>query len=793
MRWLKILRDGGAEAGRNLIMLSAIAVALFAVTAMLGAYSIVTREVRANYMQTNPASFTIDVDDVTPAILATARAFPGIADAEARSVVEARVTVDGQWMRMLLFVVDDFASMRMNRFMPISGAWPPPEGTILVEREAEAVIGAKQGEPITLKTANGAPADLLVSGFVHDTTLAPAWQEQSGYGYLTMETFRQLEPSAAFEELRVLVSDARDQPAVDTKAHELAQALEARGITVHDIKAPPLGQHPHQMQIMTGLVGFLTLAILALLLATILVAAVLSASLARQIREIGIMKAIGARSSQIAGLYVASLLALGAAAVAIGLPLGTGTAAYLAAIMGNTMNFTIYDTTVPHWVYAVVAASGLLMPLLGGLPSVIRASRTTVREALQGTAATPDFGSSLLERSVAGLAVLGPATTVALRNALRRKGRLVLAVSLLAAGGALFITALNGREGWRAIAASALTDRHYDVELSLYEPVGDARISAIVASSGAVSSYEIWGSAPAVIVPNGGLEIMRTYPDKGHGSFSVLWVPAETSLMTYTAIEGRWLGPGDNDGIVLTQQSHAKSPAAIGEPITISVDGRTTSLKLLGVVREIGGGGAYISRSAFEAIAGDQGRPLIRLSLDTAGPGGMDGARTRLEAAFAAAGIGVERAIPVTTLYLALVGHVEVPVTMLIISALLLGLIGGLGLASIMSINVVERTREIGIMKAIGALPRTILALVVGEGVFIAGLSWLLALVLAVPLTLGLDQIGAMMFGTPLPFIVSLPAILGWLALILIVAAIASAAPAWRAAQLVVRQALVHT
>src|SRR5215207_5828164 len=80
MRWIKLLRDLQAEAGRNLIMLAAIGVALFGVMVMLGAYAVVTREVRVNYLSTNPASASIDVA-VTPRVLELARAFPGIADA----------------------------------------------------------------------------------------------------------------------------------------------------------------------------------------------------------------------------------------------------------------------------------------------------------------------------------------------------------------------------------------------------------------------------------------------------------------------------------------------------------------------------------------------------------------------------------------------------------------------------------------------------------------------------------------------------------------------------------------
>lgn len=177
MRWIKLLRDVKAESGRALLMLAAVGFALFAVTTMLAAYGIVTREVTRNYLSTNPASATIDVAEVTPGMLAAAKAYPGVADAEARSVVMARVKVGGEWMRMLLFVVDDFATVRMNLFVPHSGETAPADGAMLVEKVAAPLIGAVEGQTVIIKTPHGPETAVRVDGQVHDTTLAPAWQE----------------------------------------------------------------------------------------------------------------------------------------------------------------------------------------------------------------------------------------------------------------------------------------------------------------------------------------------------------------------------------------------------------------------------------------------------------------------------------------------------------------------------------------------------------------------------------------------------------------------------------------
>ena len=468
MRWTKLFRDVRTESGRALIMLAAVAFALLAVSAMLSAYGIVTREVRVNYLGTNPASATIDVDAVTPQMLETAKAFPGIADAEARAVVEARVEVGGEWMRMLLFVVDDFETMRLNLFGRVSGAWPPPQGTMLVERQAAGVIGAAEGAALTIKTPHGTATGVSVSGIVHDTTLAPAWQEQTGYGYITRGTLAKLGEPAVLDELRILVAGSPTMAEIDARALALADLLKARGATVHDVKVPPPGQHPHQGQIRSGLLMFLSFAVLALVLAAILVAAVLAATLARQVREIGVMKAIGAQSRQIAAMYIVQLLVLGAVSLLAGMPFGVLVGGRLSELMAGTMNFVITSHAVPLWVYVLVIAAGLLMPLLAALPSIARASRVTVREALSSTGLSSSFGTAGLDRLLAVFQGIGLPWLLAARNAFRRRGRLLLALAMLATGGALFVTALSVRDGWRELAGAILSDRHYDVELQVH-------------------------------------------------------------------------------------------------------------------------------------------------------------------------------------------------------------------------------------------------------------------------------------------------------------------------------------
>ncbi len=110
--------------------------------------------------------------------------------------------------------------------------------------------------------------------------------------------------------------------------------------------------------------------------------------------------------------------------------------------------------------------------------------------------------------------------------------------------------------------------------------------------------------------------------------------------------------------------------------------------------------------------------------------------------------------------------------------------VGGVGVANIMLVSVTERTREIGIRKAIGAPRRAIMKQFLIESTVLAGLGGLVGVVLGVGITL----VGAAVipnvapdFGAPQ---VSAPAIVVAFVVSLAIGLIAGGYPAFRAAKL---------
>jgi putative ABC transport system permease protein len=124
---------------------------------------------------------------------------------------------------------------------------------------------------------------------------------------------------------------------------------------------------------------------------------------------------------------------------------------------------------------------------------------------------------------------------------------------------------------------------------------------------------------------------------------------------------------------------------------------------------------------------------------------------------------------------------------------LVLGVVGALTLASTMSLSVVERTRELGVMQTIGATPARVIWVVMSEALFIGALSWFGAVAIALLLSSLIGaRIGSFLFGGPLPLVVSPVALLAWLAVALLGGAAASALPARAASRLTIRETLAY-
>lgn len=798
-RWMKLARDVALTPGRIAMMVLAIAAGVFGLATMLSSYTILSREIRQNYLETNPASATLRVDHVDANLIAGIRAFPGIAAAQASATLGARAESGaGIWQPMSILTLDDFSqagiNTSINTIYPEKGAWPPAPGTILLERESLKMLKAKIGDSLHIKTADGVSQHLMISGTTHDPgTPVPSL---TVFAYATPATLSGIGANANLRDLKITVKDqAFDIDAIERTASALALWIQQQGHKLDLIRIPPPGEHPHQL-IMTSILAMLLLfSLIALVLSAVLSATIINGLLAQQIRQIGVMKTIGARTSQVATLYLSLVLIVGVLATSIGLPSGLAAGrAFAETVLVNILNFSLHSGAVPDYVYLVLLGTGVLIPLgLAALP-ISYASRISVQAAINDFGATrQEYAAPRLLRWLDQLPGVERSLLMALRNSFRRRGRLMLMLGLLATAGAMFMSSLNVRKASEQHLIDAAADRHYELELVLSQPAEKQNIQRIIQGVAGVKMVEAWSAAAVARQRPDGLEIERTYPDGAHGSMSVLAVPDHSQMISLSMLSGAWLDPQAIDTVVLNHKATDSFPhVKVGDSIRLSAHGQLAQLRVVGIARQLmSGATAYVSSATYEKMLGQGGLARnYRISMQDRSSAAIDALTKQIELTLGQQNISTSLSITESMLRQDADAHFNLLIMALLFISLLMALVGVLGLGSSMSSNVAERTREFGIMRSIGASYGTVLRNVMAEALFIALMSWLLALVMAVPLSSGIGAfLGNLLFDEPFPLVWSQKTAWIWLLVVCSSALAASVYPALRAARLSIRAA----
>ena len=811
--FVKLLRDIQTSWDRMLMMVIAISASLIVFSGMLYARTLVLSNTTRGYMSTNPASARITLDpavtpDKTDEFITAAKAEPGVIDATMRLMTNVKLQKESGSLKSLqLFAAAAADPMRIATFRIEQGTdWPPQPGGILLERSTIESLKLKVGDKVDVLGFDGKPRQLIVTGSVHDQSLALAGQT-AGVGYIQLDTLPFLGKPAALDQLLITVADqpglevqSRDRDTIVSTALRLADQLKTTPtITIDQVAVPTPYEHPHQAISYTLLSALTAFGLLSLLLSSILIATMFNGLLTQQIPQIGMMKAIGARSSRILQLYVIMVLLVSVFATALAFIPGMILGRTLAqAMLSSALNIDVASLSVPWQVIGTVILAGVFVPLLVAIPPLLRASRRTVREALdeRGVAEQPGRITTRLFSWLGRLPGVDRKLMVAFRNLFRRQARLFLSVGLLATGGATFISGLNVMAGFRAISYMISDEQRWDVEIRLDEPASSSELTAIVKEVSGVSRVEPWNIITTSIQNTGEVNVTRTYPDQGHGSLGLSAIPASTSMLIPPQItEGRWLSAEDIDAVVLPPSiRQTMTDVKVGDSVQLSVQDRPTTWRVIGIASGMGGSCPCVTQKGFERASGraDQAN-VVRIITNQHDKEGRAAVGQAVAQVLAEAGMKSLEPRTIDAVVATTEGHSIILVGVILLIASSIGLVGLIGLGSTMSTNVMERTREFGVMKAIGASGSTIRRLVVFEGVFMAAVSCVVAVIPAIALTWAMGAgLGNLFLGTPIPLAVSVQGILIWILLVIVGAALATLVPASQATRPTVREALAY-
>lgn len=611
-RWRKVIGDLQESPARTLLVAIAILIGVLAVSATFGTSAILSREITSSFQGTHPAAATLWFDSVDRTLPALVQTRPGVTDAEARRMVRSRAEVSpGEWLPLRLFGVEDFQNLRVSIFHPHSGDSRPLDGELLIEQSALPILRVKQGDRLRVRVPSGTVAELRVSGIVHDPGLAPGWMDQIGYAYTTPETLARLGEGRHLDELRITI-DGRNRDQVSRTAADLADWLTEQGHPVQRVEVPPTGKHPHADQMAAMLTLLRIFSVFALALSGVLAANVMTALLAKQVRQVGIMKAIGATTAQVSGIYLGLILILTVAAVVIGIPTGAIVARTFARFASGQLNLEVASWAIPPWIFGLEVLLGLGIPLLAAAIPVVGATRKTAREAIQ------HIGLQMPSRKYRGwrwLQFSDRAIVLSLRNTFRRPLRLWLTLGALAIGGALLITSVNVYQSLVLAVDKGLDARGDDIEVRLYRPAPSGELVDRVRQIPGVTAAEAWGMTLAAIeMPD-----IRSDQIVGTGRYNLFAPPANTTLLRLPIIEGRSLEPNEDGAVVVNRHLQDREPSLqVGSTIALRAGEKKTPVRVLGVVEELGEPALYTTSRTLDQVIGMTGRAAaLRIVVDS--------------------------------------------------------------------------------------------------------------------------------------------------------------------------------
>ena len=667
--------------------------------------------------------------DLTPAQLSALGRLPGIA-AVSPGLGYITTATSGAGSQNVEIGGTDLASAPVNTVPLLTGRMPGP-GEVLADaangRAADFAVPV--GGTIDVRAATGALVRLRVSGTGMNLAATPG---ANGSGmpvfYASAATAESLAGVRGYNYLGFRLTD--DTPAGAARAVTAVRAYLTAQTGTDPITALPdiraAGQWPGKTAFSRIMALLYIITILAFVSALFLISATMNTLIAGQASEIAILKTLGGRGRQVGGIIVRTAAMLGAGSAVAGTIIGIALADLLARYFAEKLVDVSFGFGIAVPVVATSLVLGPALAVAASLPALRRALRRPIVAALGG-AGTAGYGAGWLDRVVvrsglpSGTGVLGSAA-MGVRNALRRKRRSAAVIAQVAVAAGLAITFLALGQSVTAVIS---------------QTIGNLRFS-FSAGEGAANSARPFNSHALAVAESTpgvtGAEPVETSSVQYNGQAYLAWGLGARPLYSYRLSAGHWFTTADArtsaraaiPPVVLGPAVARAARASVGQILSLSMAAGPTRVRVIGIdTGEVNAGDVvYFPLPVLERLDGTPGAAdSLWLTTASSGHATIDRAANATAARLNAAGY------PVSTqeIYVAeaqITAADTSVLTVVQILGLLVVAIMLMGLVSALSTGVIERTREVGILRCLGARSRQIRRIFSAEAAVLAVAGW---------------------------------------------------------------------
>jgi putative ABC transport system permease protein len=788
--WKKIIRDLTRNKTRTALAVLSTAVGVFALGFVINMSAMMNGSIQEQVSASMPGHIQLYAAPITDQQVDSVRRRTGIADAEAmiKGFVRWRRDGETEWHDAGLIGRKDYQNLRIAVLQKTDGVWPGDKNLVM-EQQTMTYFGLEVGEKILVEHGNASRLVQIVGAARSSQVIPPQYQSGQGTFFATPGTIEWLTGQCEYNEIDIRL-DAWDQARAEQTAKEIEEQMKEAGLYTGGFQLQKPGFHFSQ-QILDAILIVLTgMGVISLALSAFLIVNTLNALLSQQIWQIGIFKVVGATFGRVVRIYLGVALLYGLLAVLIAVPTSALGAQFMSALLLGTINVAPGRMQLVPTATIIQIVVGLTVPVLAALFPVIGGARVSCRQAISNYGLGGGFGNSLLDRMLLAAQKALPAfravprpAVLSLRNTFRRKARVMLTLATLTLGGVMYITVMGVGLSLDRMLRDVMNDFGFDVLMIFDRPERMEKISRIAAGVPNVAMAEAWDIRGADLKFSGGEDLQT----------QVWALPPDSDMFRFNIAAGRSLLPEDERAILINRKVAQERGLNVGDTVTLSVNGKESEWTIVGLIINMNNGqrDCFVPLQPLMREIGSLNRAqavVVRLSQED--PESETAAIEQLREKFLAAGWK-----PVFTQGSSLMRknnqyQFNLLVNILLVMAVLAAVVGSLGLAGTMSINVVERGREIGLMRAIGAASPTVAGVFVGEGLLLGVISWMLAIPLSVPG--GILLTGALNSIVPMNFVFSVQGTLAWLIIVSVLAVIASLWPALRATRISVRESLAY-
>jgi putative ABC transport system permease protein len=778
----KVIQDFKGQKLRTLLVVLSILVGVFCITGVGTMDAVLTKTFSDAFSNAHAPDISVQTAYTSPSLLGKLTALPNVTGGEVRTSVITRWKTTGDWSSLELVGIEDFNAMKVDKISLHSGSYPT-SGQIMPEFTSTQLLATSQGQQITLQGVSaGRPTttSFTVSGYGVHSGAPPANVTGISTAYMPQAAVQRLAGvSGANEFLLTIRSFSRKDQTTAAVRSVLQQnnvPLQGRGITVRD-PDPLKGLDTFKsLEVLLLIFGFQALG-----LSGMLVLNTLSNVVSQQTPHIGTMKAVGATRTQVVRTYLTLGLLYGSCGTALGIILGVTGGYGIVSQIASHNGISVSGLVVSPAAVIRGLLVGIFVTLFASLLPALRGSKITVKQAISSYGLGAGYKPSALDAVVSKLAFISRPARMSVRNMFRNRQRLMLTLIPLSMSGAVFLAVTSTATGLNNTIDQAKAAYAVDFLVNLGVPGPVNQVQSTAQSVSGVRQVEAW------------FQTAVTVQDKTDVLLD--GVPGDNSLYHYTLRSGRWLTPSDSKAVVLSETLARDKGISVGDTVPIKAsDLNTVEWQVVGIVNDQTNSGnlTFAPLSQVQSLMGAEGRTNYLFVVASPNPGTSSAAvnsviGTMGDKLFS---LGLQpRFVKINDLESSVTQPFIIITTTLYAMVALVIIVGSLGLFAVLAMNVVERRKEIGVMRSIGASSRDVMSVFTYEGLAIAALASVLGTIVSLPMTAVFKVLVTYLL-VDINFTFSpLMVLLMWI-ILLIVAALSSLVPAASAARLKVGEVL---